>query len=80
MAHSLFEPASPNFSEKLWQRVKDINFAIQGRRNDASAITATAEDRKLLQQMERTDARGRQALLAAALADNPICAQDRKLR
>lgn len=78
MAHSLFEPAPPNLSEKLWQRVKDINLGLQGRRNEEPAVIATAEDATLVQQIEKADARGRQLLLAAAMAESPAVARRRK--
>lgn len=78
MAHSLFEPAPEPFAEKLWRRVKDLNFGFSPR--PALADTPFLQtDPALTVQASRLDARGRQQLLEAVLAVKPIVSQARKL-
>lgn len=71
MAHSLFEPAPPPLHEKIWRRVRDLNF---GARPRETRITETANrtDPALLRKAGRLDARGRLELLEKELASKPI--------
>lgn len=71
MAHSLFEPHPQPLTEKIWQRVKDINDGLHGRMQpNVSPVPGT--DPALLQQANALDARGRQQLLQAVLKTKPI--------
>ncbi|WP_306142370.1 hypothetical protein [Roseibium sp. MMSF_3412] len=71
MAHSLFEPAPPPFHEKIWRRVRDLNFGAP-LRDVRIAATASRTDPELLRKAERLDARGRLALLESVLTSRPI--------
>lgn len=74
LAHSLFEPVQAPLSEKLWRRMKSINFGFAPH---AAQIRGPIEqtDPALLQQAAHLDARGRQQLLEAVLTAKPIAKQ-----
>ncbi|MEL7524807.1 MAG: hypothetical protein AAFN16_03485 [Pseudomonadota bacterium] len=71
MAHSLFEPAPPPLHEKIWRRVRDLNFSASPR-GPWTAKTANRTDPVLLRKAERLDARGRLQLLESVLSSDPI--------
>lgn len=74
MAHSLFEPAPTPFSEKIWRRVKHLNFGLGTREPQTRGPIDHAGPVSLPEAME-LDARGRQQLLDALLRSHPICGQ-----
>ena len=71
MAHSMFEPAPPPLHEKIWRRVRDLNFGAP-LRDVRIAATARRTDPELLRKAEHLDARGRFALLESVLTSRPI--------
>lgn len=71
MAHSLFEPAPPPLHEKIWRRVRDLNFSAP-LRDARHSKTDSRTDPALIRKAGRLDARGRLELLEKALVSKPI--------
>ena len=71
MARSLFETAPEPFSSRFWRKMKHLNIVLQ---SGPAALEGPAPlaVHEVARQAESLDARGRQLLLDAAIASNPI--------
>jgi hypothetical protein len=71
LAHSLFEPTPVPVVEKLWNRVRTLDIALQARATQTPCHDNDA-DQAMKCEVKLLDARGRQHLLREILTNMPI--------